>query len=364
LSNFISNAVKFTEHGNIDIVADIAGDAPIRITVRDTGIGIDPAVLPNLFTPFKQADSSTARRFGGTGLGLAISRRIAEAMGGRVGAESHAGSGSSFWVELPLPRASVDDLAPPPEAPPEMLRLYDGSRPCVLVADDIEATRTVAEAHLAAVGCDTVAVADGAAALAAMAQRHFDAVLMDSNMPVLDGGGAIDLMRFLPAGVAARRVVAFSASTSEPSTNKLSRAGIDAALAKPFSRKSMLAVLGPLLLLPAMPPAAAAAPLLAQLPAAARKRLAASVHRDLPRLSGELAAALAGNDSAAAARVLHAIKGLAGSIGEAVLAQWCSFGEQLLVAVAPEHCRWIAAVVAGAAAEALVRIDALAEPEA
>ena len=358
LANFVSNAVKFTGQGRIDITADIKPDAPIRIEVRDSGIGIDPDVLPLLFTPFRQAESSTARRFGGTGLGLAICRHLAEAMGGQVGAESNIDSGSCFWVELPLPRTTVEALAPAAEPVPVMLVLPDGARPCILVVDDIEATRTVAEAHLAAVGCDTVSAPDGAAALAAMARRRFDAVLMDSSMPVLDGADTIELMRLLPAGTAARRVVGFSASPDEPSTNKLVRAGIDASLAKPFSRHSMLAALGPLLLHPlAEAPVVTASPVLDGLPADIRQRLAASVHRDLPRLTGELSAALAAGDATAATRALHAAKGLAGSIGETTLASWCAFGERLLAQVAPAHCEWLGQVVADAGAAVLVHID-------
>ena len=177
-------------------------------------------------------------------------------------------------------------------------------------------------------------------------------------MPVLDGADTIELMRLLPAGTAARRVVGFSASPDEPSTNKLVRAGIDASLAKPFSRHSMLAALGPLLLHPlAEAPVVTASPVLDGLPADIRQRLAASVHRDLPRLTGELSAALAAGDATAATRALHAAKGLAGSIGETTLASWCAFGERLLAQVAPAHCEWLGQVVADAGAAVLVHID-------
>ncbi|WP_166430437.1 ATP-binding protein [Polymorphobacter arshaanensis] len=358
LANFVSNAVKFTGQGRIDIYADVKPDIPIRIEVHDTGIGIDPEVLPHLFTPFRQAESSTARRFGGTGLGLAICRHLAEAMGGQVGAESNIDGGSCFWVELPLARTTVEALAPAPEPVPVMLALPDGTRPCILVVDDIEATRTVAEAHLAAVGCDTASAPDGVAGLAAMAHRRFDAVLMDSSMPVLDGAATIELMRLLPAGVAARRVVGFTASPDEPTSDKLVRAGIDASLAKPFSRHSMLAALGPLLLHPlAEAPVPEAPQVFDGLPADIRQRLAASVHRDLPRLTSELSAALAAGDAEAATRALHAAKGLAGSIGETTLAIWCAFGEKLLAQVAPAHCVWFGEVVADAGAAVLVDVD-------
>lgn len=349
LSNFVSNAVKFTTTGSIEIRTRLAAAGMIRIEVHDTGIGIEPGVLPQLFAAYKQADTSTARQFGGTGLGLSIARRLAEAMGGSVGADSKLGLGSCFWVALPLPRTNSAALAPTPDAKVAMLKMPDGTRPQVLIVDDIEATRTVAEAHLAALGCDTATASDGAAGLAAMARQHFDVVLMDSNMPILDGPAAIGLMRHLPRGVAARRVVGFSASTGEASTDKLARAGIDAALAKPFSRRSLALALQPLIEQPQLAPAPDAAPDWLDLPPALRQRLAESARRDVPKLTAALDAAFAAEDAAAAAQALHALKGLAGVLGASDLAQWCAFGELLVDTVAIAHARWLAVTVRHAA---------------
>jgi CheY-like chemotaxis protein len=154
------------------------------VEVRDTGIGIAEDKLVNLFRKFTQADSSTTRRFGGSGLGLAISKQLVELMGGSIGAESHAGTGSTFWFTLPLPATPIATAPAEPDVSVTGLR--------VLVVDDLEVNRRVLCSQLRRHGVDAAPASSGAAALealraAAAAGRRFDAALLDLRMPDMDG---------------------------------------------------------------------------------------------------------------------------------------------------------------------------------
>ena len=185
LCNLLSNAIKFTDHGGVRVSA--RSDAgQLVIAVSDTGIGIPPEVQRRLFRPFEQADTSTTRQFGGTGLGLTISRRLAGLMGGTLDVESTPGRGSTFTLRLPL--AATDQPVPPArgQAAPGAQRL-SGLR--VLVAEDNAVNQLVLDDLLRGEGADVVLVDDGRQALArvAEARRPFDAVLMDVQMPVMDG---------------------------------------------------------------------------------------------------------------------------------------------------------------------------------
>ncbi len=189
LLNFLGNAVKFTIEGEVVLAADLVADEPsgqrVRLSVRDTGVGIDPEVLQRLFAPFTQADASTTRRFGGTGLGLAICRRLAELMGGTIGVDSRSGRGSTFWVEVVLPHGSPQDAVA--EAPD-----VDLSQHAVLVVDDNETNRQLMLMQLAPtrIGID---VADNAVSavqvlrLAASRGRPFTMAILDMAMPGVDG---------------------------------------------------------------------------------------------------------------------------------------------------------------------------------
>ena len=164
----------------------------MRFTVTDTGVGFDAAQKARIFTRFQQADGSITRRFGGTGLGLAISRDLAELMGGELDCESTPGEGSRFWFELPLPPAAMaeviaDDTAE--IAPERSLR--------ILLADDHPANRKVIEVLLAPTGATLVSVENGQEALDAYAECGFDLVLMDMQMPVMDGLTATSAIRAL-----------------------------------------------------------------------------------------------------------------------------------------------------------------------
>ncbi len=187
LSNLVSNAVKFTDSGEVAVtVATEPGSDPprLRFSVRDTGVGIDEATQERIFEAFTQADASTTRRYGGTGLGLAISLRLAEMMGGTLGVDSRPGTGSTFWLSVPL-EAAADVSRPPTDR-----QALAGRR--VLIVDDNPTNRTILERQTAAWGLQSSTVAGGVEGLeslrqAAGAGRAFDVVLLDLNMPEMDG---------------------------------------------------------------------------------------------------------------------------------------------------------------------------------
>jgi PAS domain S-box-containing protein len=196
LTNFVTNALKFTECGRVQLRARPGRAGSVYMEVQDSGIGIDPATQARLFRPFTQADESTTRRFGGTGLGLSICRELAMLMGGEVGVSSQPGQGSRFWVELPLPQAEAP--APVHEDPVPDEQPLAGTR--LLVAEDHPVNMLIAVAMLEQWGAEVEQAADGRAAVerveqAAREGRQFDAVLMDVQMPVMGGHEATQLLR-------------------------------------------------------------------------------------------------------------------------------------------------------------------------
>ena len=186
LLNLLSNAVKFTEQGEVRMT--VANDSDfLRFSVRDTGVGIGEDVLARLFQPFEQADKSTTRKFGGSGLGLVISRKLAELMGGMIAIESVPGKGSDFTLRLPLPEAAPVEQASAFEATPGENRLA-GLR--VLAAEDVEINRLVLDDLLQTEGAIVTFSVDGQQAVTAFeaaGREAFDVVLMDIQMPVMDG---------------------------------------------------------------------------------------------------------------------------------------------------------------------------------
>jgi len=196
LGNYISNALKFTERGRVRVHARASGDARVRLSVSDTGPGIDAATQMRLFMPFSQADESTTRRHGGTGLGLSISRQLARLMGGDVGVESTPGQGSVFWAELPLPAVdAADSQRHDVDAEAQRLR---GAR--VLMVEDNPVNMMIAVALLEQWGVEVTQATDGRMALdaveAALGEgRMFDAVLMDVQMPNMSGHEAAKALR-------------------------------------------------------------------------------------------------------------------------------------------------------------------------
>ncbi len=193
LSNYLSNALKFTQLGQIKVNVSSLPQERLRIEVFDTGPGISDELMPRLFTPFSQADSSTTRQFGGTGLGLSICRELAELMGGAVGVKSHPGEGSTFWVEFPLPATtSVPEPAAALDAELEVLRFAR-----VLLVEDNPVNTLVAEATLQQWGVVVSVAVHGAQAVEVVERERgaFDVVLMDMQMPVMGGLDATRAIR-------------------------------------------------------------------------------------------------------------------------------------------------------------------------
>jgi signal transduction histidine kinase/CheY-like chemotaxis protein len=244
LTNLVSNAVKFTTTGFVSLTA-MTGHAPdgsaiLRFTVEDTGVGFDAAAKSRLFTRFEQADGTITRRFGGTGLGLAICRQLADMMGGSLDCESEPGGGSAFILTLPLIAADTPAVAPVqvrPEAQDDARRLR------VLIADDHPTNRKVVELILSAIPVDLVAVEDGAQALAAASGQRFDLILMDMQMPVMDGLTAVREIRRLETGTSQRTpIVMLTANALPDHVAAGEAAGADRHLAKPFDAAELLAL--------------------------------------------------------------------------------------------------------------------------
>jgi PAS domain S-box-containing protein len=244
LLNFLSNAVKFTRAGGVDIVlshAIEAGRCTLRAEVRDTGIGIDPAHIDSLFMRFTQADASVSRRFGGTGLGLAISKQIIEAMGGRIGAASTPGRGSTFWFEVDLPLAGeTAAVRAEPDRPAAALE-----RPIrLLVVEDNAVNRELITTLLSPFPIEMETAADGAEAVEAVGRARFDVILMDVQMPVMDGLTATRRIRAMSDAAAARTpIVAMTANVLPEQIARCREAGMDDHLGKPINPTRLLEAL-------------------------------------------------------------------------------------------------------------------------
>ena len=250
MTNLIGNALKFTQHGGVTVQLRMVKDARpalLQIAITDTGIGVAADKLEAIFEPFVQAEASTTRQYGGTGLGLAISRRFARALGGDVTATSVHGQGSTFHVTLEAgPLDGVEWLAPQalaaaheaPEAVDASTWLFAPAR--VLVVDDGAENRELVRLVLEAAGLQVSQAEHGAAALERVAQEHIDLVLMDVQMPVMDGFTATRLMRergwTLP-------VLALTANAMKGFETEIEAAGFTGHLTKPVDIDAMLAAL-------------------------------------------------------------------------------------------------------------------------
>ncbi|WP_237480873.1 PAS domain-containing hybrid sensor histidine kinase/response regulator [Lichenibacterium dinghuense] len=239
LLNLLNNAVKFTAHGRVvlrvsSLGASEAGGETVRFEVADTGIGIAEDKQHRLFERFSQVDSSVARRFGGSGLGLAICKRLVELMGGAIGVASREGEGSTFWFTVTLPPSAVD-VAAPPQAP----RVGAPRKARILVVEDIDINQRLAVALLEALGHAVDVVGDGAQAVAAVAAESYDLVLMDVQMPGMDGVTATRLIRGSEGPHRAVPIVAMTANVFPEQVRAFREAGMDGHLGKPLNRAQL-----------------------------------------------------------------------------------------------------------------------------
>jgi signal transduction histidine kinase/CheY-like chemotaxis protein len=237
LSNLLSNAVKFTEAGEVRLEVDAAGGT-VGFTVADTGIGFDEEVRERLFRRFEQADASIRRRFGGTGLGLAISRSLVELMGGSIEVASEPGRGSTFSVQVPLERVEGEAE----EVDDNPFEAFDISGARVLLAEDHPTNQKVVQLVLDSVGIDPVIVENGALALEALHAERFDVVLMDMQMPELDGLSATVQLRAWEReqGLPRTPVIMLTANALDEHMKASFEAGADQHLSKPIRADALI----------------------------------------------------------------------------------------------------------------------------
>ena len=248
LTNLVSNAVKFTAAGFVSLTVD-AGPQGLRFVVQDTGIGFDAETRDRLFSRFEQADGDITRRFGGSGLGLAISRELAAIMNGDLGCESEPGGGAAFILTLPLRVAEAPAVAVPTVvATTDALSDKSARRLRILIADDHPTNRRVVELILDQAAVDLVSVEDGAQAVEACRAAAFDLVLMDMQMPVMDGLTATREIRLheVAMGMPRTPVVMLTANALPEHIAAGLDAGADRHLAKPFSIEALLAMVSEL----------------------------------------------------------------------------------------------------------------------
>jgi two-component system, sensor histidine kinase len=331
LLNLLSNAVKFTQNGHVELRVHRPAANLLRFEIEDTGIGISAEALPRLFNPFTQEDSTISRRFGGTGLGLAICKKTIEAMGGTIGVDSTLGVGSLFWFELPVEAVATErDEEAGTNCAEASLPVLD-----VLVVEDNAVNREVARRFLERLGQRVTMAVDGAQGVEMAAGGRYDLILMDMQMPVMDGIAATVAIRSGEAETGRHvPIVAMTANASDADRTLCLEAGMDAFVAKPVT----LAALGAILRNAA--PASAHAPenetelpvdparraeLAETFGAAGLNDLDESFFAEMSDLLRKLHEALQAADMGMADRALHSMKGSASNLGYMELA---SFAER------------------------------------
>jgi len=245
LLNFTSNAIKFSENGKIFIrarpVEDRDNFTVVRFEVQDNGIGMTPAQVSNLFQSFHQGDTSTTRKYGGTGLGLVISKQLAELMGGTVGVESVPGKGSTFWFTAKLQKGTHLLQATDTNAiQPDLLAPIHGAS--ILLVEDNIFSQQVGQELLEDAGATVVVANNGKEAIDLLLKEHFDCVLMDVQMPVMDGYEATRLIRAHPK-LAGTLIIAMTANAGREDQARCLSAGMDEFVTKPIAPNLLFSVL-------------------------------------------------------------------------------------------------------------------------
>ncbi len=355
LVNLVGNAVKFTEQGAVTVLAEAVSTTAdahvVRFEVRDTGIGISAAARERLFRPFSQGDSSTTRRFGGTGLGLAISRRLVEMMGGRIEVASEDGAGSTFSFTVTLGRADAGAVARATADAASAASLPDAPLPRaprrgrVLIAEDNVVNQQVTVRMLERLGFEADVVGTGQEATAAVRRERYDAVLMDGQMPGMDGFEATSSIRAFEGPVRHTPIIALTAGAMRGDRERFLAAGMDDYVAKPMSPEQLEAVLqrwipkagGPSDSRAAAASGAAEGPidwtmvsdLLAMTPPDFLADLLALFFRDAATALTDLRIAWREDDLATWAQIAHKLRGSCATLGARSMMEICAQMEDL-----------------------------------
>jgi PAS domain S-box-containing protein len=335
LMNLLGNAIKFTKEGEVTLRATVEEETEatvlVRFEIQDTGPGISPETQARLFRPFVQADSSTSRRFGGTGLGLAICKRLAESMNGGIGVKSQPGHGSTFWVTLNFSRpagtqfVSRSGLTQPLPRPVNFAALRQES---VLLAEDNVVNQQVALGNLRKLGYHADIATSGFEVLEATARKNYDIILMDCQMPELDGYQVTREIRQREGKGRRAYIIAMTAHAMVGDREKCLAAGMDDYLSKPLNREELRAAMQRGAPGPATP-----------LNEDAVRRLAADDDQELARLIELFAAsapasiatmkrAVGESNAAELSMAAHTLKGSCGNFGASALAELCAQIEQ------------------------------------
>jgi len=378
LVNLVGNAIKFTERGAVTVLAEAVFSADhghvVRFDVRDTGIGISLAARERLFRPFSQGDSSTTRRFGGTGLGLAISRRLVEMMGGRIEVASQEGAGSTFSFTVTLQRSDASSVARATAEAASAAVLPDVATPQaprrgrVLIAEDNAVNQKVTLDMLERLGFAAEVVGTGQDAAAAVSRDRYDAILMDGQMPGMDGYEATARIRAFEGPVRHTPIIALTAGAMRGDRERCLAAGMDDYVAKPMSPEQLEAVLQrwiPTAGRPGSPQGGTetrspsdgpidwtmVTDLLAMTPPQFLADLLELFFRDAARAIADLRIALREDDRSSWSQVAHKLRGSCATLGARSMMQICAqmegldqeglmeSGESLLAALEGEFAR-------------------------
>ena len=350
LSNLVSNATKFTERGSIFVrVSALTEPDQWRFSVEDSGIGMTEEQMARLFEAFSQADGTTTRRFGGTGLGLAICKRLVVAMGGDIGVESKPGNGSTFWFELQLPQGQDGDVGTPAPTSPYVAAAAPLS---ILLAEDNPVNQLLITSILTKMGHEITCVENGLLAVEAAREGKFDVILMDMQMPVMDGPEATRAIRELAPPASDTPIVALTADALMRQPEVFEPLGLSGYLAKPINVQLLRTMLDsfapPISVESAQHPFEAYAEgtqvdlplfdegklkeLRTELDSATVDELLAIFSRDLDAQIGTVTEAVGLNQHHDARRAAHAIKGAAGSMAASRLEQAALHAERALEA--------------------------------